>query len=438
MQASIVSAFNNWRNRRQELRQAFVRSKDDYLTALRLGEAVGDRDLEQRYETLLEFLANYGLVDIPDQILSKIVELIRQIWKRQEVMGRTAGVAYIYSLVEDLRLIRAKNDSDVIFGEQSDIVLLYALLDVASKRRKDASKIFSAIQKYDWKINIGPLLIALAQSISVNRLEEFLSYAESGANITQRDLGDIYYELYRRIGDVNLLKKALMLYINVDEEKAVMAWREVLSMAEDLKELYSEIEDLRSPLRFGLVAMLLAEALRRKQRDFVERAVVDKEAAICTLKQCQSLTRELALTDAHAALSISRKLTGDSSLFALLGVLQGTKDLDVATEAIDEIVKRLPQYAGEVVPILKQVVAASVKLDIWDELILSVPDDAPWLSDFVNLMSDALRVAQGSAETEVRLTNLETPAAKHILERLRSGSTREPEWFDPTWFSNED
>jgi len=42
----------------------------------------------------------------------------------------TAGVAYIHSLVEDLRLIRAKNDADAIFGESSDLVLLYSLMDV--------------------------------------------------------------------------------------------------------------------------------------------------------------------------------------------------------------------------------------------------------------------------------------------------------------------
>jgi len=91
-------------------------------------------------------------VDIPDAILNRIVELIKQIWKRQAVLGMTAGVAYIHSLVEDLRLIRAKNDADAIFGESSDLVLLYSLMDVLSRRRHEAGKIFSAIQKYDWKI----------------------------------------------------------------------------------------------------------------------------------------------------------------------------------------------------------------------------------------------------------------------------------------------
>jgi len=67
-------------------------------------------------------------VDIPDAILNRIVELIKQIWKRQAVLGMTAGVAYIHSLVEDLRLIRAKNDADAIFGESSDLVLLYSLM----------------------------------------------------------------------------------------------------------------------------------------------------------------------------------------------------------------------------------------------------------------------------------------------------------------------
>jgi len=142
MEVSIESLLNSWKNRKDEFRKSFVKPKDDYISALRLGEAVGDRDLEARFEALLSLLANYGLVDIPDAILNRIVELIKQIWKRQAVLGMTAGVAYIHSLVEDLRLIRAKNDADAIFGESSDLVLLYSLMDVLSRRRHEAGKIF--------------------------------------------------------------------------------------------------------------------------------------------------------------------------------------------------------------------------------------------------------------------------------------------------------
>jgi len=69
---------------------------------------------------------------------------------------------------------------------------------------------------------------------------------------------------------------------------------------------------------------------------------------------------------------------------------------------------------------------------------LSVPDDAPWLGDFENIMSDALKVLQGSGDTEIRLANLGTPISTLVLQRMKSGGTRVNEWFDPTWFSDED
>jgi len=241
MEVSIESLLNSWKNRKDEFRKSFVKPKDDYISALRLGEAVGDRDLEARFEALLSLLANYGLVDIPDAILNRIVELIKQIWKRQTVLGMTAGVAYIHSLVEDLRLIRAKNDADDIFGESSDLVLLYSLMDVLSRRRHEAGKIFSAIQKYDWKIKIGPLVIALAQFLPVARLGELLDFATTKDLISAKDLANLYVVLYKRTSDISYLRKAFRVYLDVDEDKALEVFKELLSVSDDLRSVYSDL-----------------------------------------------------------------------------------------------------------------------------------------------------------------------------------------------------
>jgi len=51
----------------------------------------------------------------------------------------------------------------------------------------------------------------------------------------------------------------------------------------------------------------------------------------------------------------------------------------VAIATMEYVLDRLKTYSGDTLLILKQLIAVSIKLDIWDELILSVPDDAPWL-----------------------------------------------------------
>jgi len=438
MEVSIESLLNSWKNRKDEFRKSFVKPKDDYISALRLGEAVGDRDLEARFEALLSLLANYGLVDIPDAILNRIVELIKQIWKRQTVLGMTAGVAYIHSLVEDLRLIRAKNDADAIFGESSDLVLLYSLMDVLSRRRHEAGKIFSAIQKYDWKIKIGPLVIALAQFLPVARLGELLDFATTKDLISAKDLANLYVVLYKRTSDISYLRKAFRVYLDVDEEKALEVFKELLSVSDDLRSVYSDLESVKSPSRFNLFVVLISEAVKRKDIDFAKEVLLEKEGHTLTVKQAQALGRELGSKYPKAALELLKELPGENGLYALLGILSGTKDLDVAIATMEHVLDRLKTYSGDTLLILKQLIAVSIKLDIWDELILSVPDDAPWLGDFENIMSDALKVLQGSGDTEIRLANLGTPISTLVLQRMKSGGTRVNEWFDPTWFSDED
>jgi len=54
----------------------------------------------------------------------------------------------------------------------------------------------------------------------------------------------------------------------------------------------------------------------------------------------------------------------------LLGILSGTKDLDVAIATMEYVLDRLKTYSGDTLLILKQLIAVSIKLDIWDELIL--------------------------------------------------------------------
>ncbi|WP_083916939.1 hypothetical protein [Coprothermobacter platensis] len=439
MELSILSLLNNWKNRKDEFKQSLVRPKEEYINLLRLGDAVGERDLEQRYETLLSLLANYGLVDIPDATLNRIVELIKQIWKRQPMLGMSAGIAYIYSLVDDLRLIRARNDADLLFGDSADGVLIYCLLDILSKKRFESGKIFSAIQKYDWKIKIGPLVIALAQHLPPNRLEELLQYAITNNLVSDKDLADVYLTIYRRTQDIKYLKSAFKASMDVDEEKALQSFDELLVKSENLGSLYDEIiAKMKTPIRFKLLLKLLAEVLKREDTALARRILLDKEGNVLTVKQAQALGRELGAKFPKKSLEILRELPGENGLYGLLGILSGTKNLDVAIAAMEEILKRLETYTGDTMALLKQLVAVSLKLDIWDELILSVPEDAPWLGDFENLMSDALKVIQSSADTEVRLQNLDTPVARLILNRMKSGGPREVEWFDPTWFSDED
>jgi len=327
MEVSIESLLNSWKNRKDEFRKSFVKPKDDYISALRLGEAVGDRDLEARFEALLSLLANYGLVDIPDAILNRIVELIKQIWKRQTVLGMTAGVAYIHSLVEDLRLIRAKNDADAIFGESSDLVLLYSLMDVLSRRRHEAGKIFSAIQKYDWKIKIGPLVIALAQFLPVARLGELLDFATTKDLISAKDLANLYVVLYKRTSDISYLRKAFRVYLDVDEDKALEVFKELLSVSDDLRSVYSDLESVKSPSRFNLFVVLISEAVKRKDIDFAKEVLLEKEGHTLTVKQAQALGRELGSKYPKAALELLKELPGENGLYALLGILSGTKDL---------------------------------------------------------------------------------------------------------------
>jgi len=40
---------------------------------------------------------------------------------------------------------------------------------------------------------------------------------------------------------------------------------------------------------------------------------------------------------------------------------------------MEHVLDRLKTYSGDTLLILKQLIAVSIKLDIWDELILSVP-----------------------------------------------------------------
>ncbi|HHY43945.1 MAG TPA: hypothetical protein GX508_03795 [Coprothermobacter sp.] len=438
MELSVESLLNNWKNRKDEFKKSFVKPKDEYIGALHLGEAVGDRDLEPRFEALLSLLANYGLVDIPDPVLNKIVELIKQIWKRQAVLGMTAGVAYIHSLVEDLRLIRAKNDAEAIFGEDSDLVLLYSLMDLLNRRRHEAGKVFSAIQKYDWKMKIGPLLIALAQFLPVSRLEELIDFATNKDLISAKDLADLYLVVYKRTSDATFLRRAFRVYLDVDEEKALEVFKELLSVSDDLRDVYGELESVKSPARFNLFVALITEAVKRKDFDFAKEVLLEREGHALTVKHAQALGRELGSKFPKAALELLKELPGENGLYALLGILSGTKDLDVAIATMEHVLERLKTYSGDTLLILKQLIAVSIKLDIWDELILSVPENAPWLGDFENIMSDALKVVQGSADTEIRLENLGTPISALILQRMKSGGTRVNEWFDPTWFSDED
>jgi hypothetical protein len=438
MDPSIISLLNGWKNRKEEYKQSLVKPKEDYINTLRLGEAVGDRDLEQRYDTLLSLLANYGLVDIPDNTLNKIVELIRQIWKRQPMLGMAAGVAYIYSLVDDLRLIRARNDAEVIFGDDADEVLLNCLIDIVNRKRFEAGKIFSAIQKYDWRIKIGPLLIALAQSLPPSRLGELIDYATTSNTTSPRDLAEIYLTAYKKTQNLKYLKSAFNVLLDVDEERAAQAFSVLLSNADDLGTLYKSIERIKSPIRFKLLIQLFAEALKRNDLEFAKDVLLKKEGSTFTVKQAQVLGRELSSKFPQKAFGLLKDLQGENGLYALLGILAGTRNLDVAIAAMDEILKRLNGFSGDISSILKQLVAVSLKLDIWDELILSVPEDAPWINDFENFMSDALKVVQSSADTEIRLRNLGTPSANNILQRMKAGGPREIEWFDPTWFSDED
>jgi len=72
-------------------------------------------------------------------------------------------------------------------------------------------------------------------------------------------------------------------------------------------------------------------------------------------------------------LELLKELPGENGLYALLGILSGTKDLDVAIATMEYVLDRLKTYSGDTLLILKQLIAVSIKLDIWDELILSVP-----------------------------------------------------------------
>jgi len=166
-------------------------------------------------------------------------------------------------------------------------------MDVLSRRRHEAGKIFSAIQKYDWKIKIGPLVIALAQFLPVARLGELLDFATTKDLISAKDLANLYVVLYKRTSDISYLRKAFRVYLDVDEDKALEVLRSYSPLATTLEVSIATWRVSRVLAGLTSLLFLISEAVKRKDIDFAKEVLLEKEGHTLTVKQAQALGREL-------------------------------------------------------------------------------------------------------------------------------------------------
>jgi len=75
----------------------------------------------------------------------------------------------------------------------------------------------------------------------------------------------------------------------VDEDKALEVFKELLSVSDDLRSVYSDLESVKSPSRFNLFVVLISEAVKRKDIDFAKEVLLEKEGHTLTVKQAQAL-----------------------------------------------------------------------------------------------------------------------------------------------------
>jgi len=83
-----------------------------------------------------------------------------------------------------------------------------------------------------------------------------LDFATTKDLISAKDLANLYVVLYKRTSDISYLRKAFRVYLDVDEDKALEVFKELLSVSDDLRSVYSDLESVKSPSRFNLFVVL--------------------------------------------------------------------------------------------------------------------------------------------------------------------------------------